>query len=75
MDFRAPVTPRHRLPGEVWPSRRGDKSITFCVPGRQDGTLCLAGTFTCVFIIADRFINQSTPRGIRDAIVRLVRAA
>ena len=29
MDFRSPVTPRHRLMCETYPTRLGEKSITF----------------------------------------------
>lgn len=68
MDFRSPVTPRHRLMCEVWPSRLGDKSVTFAVLGRQDGLLCFEGTFTCVFIIADQFKSQPAPPELRQII-------
>ncbi|WP_415401535.1 acyl-CoA thioesterase [Tateyamaria sp. SN3-11] len=68
MDFRSPVTPRHRLMCEVWPSRLGDKSVTFTVLGRQDGVLCFEGTFTCVFIIADQFTSQRAPPELRQII-------
>ena len=61
MDFCHPVTPRHRLICEVWPSRLGDKSVTFSVIGRQGGILCFEGSFTCVFIIADQFKSQTAP--------------
>ena len=73
MDFRAPVTPRHRLMCEVWPKRLGDKSVTFRVDGRQDGVLCFEGTFTCVFVIADRFESQSAPPDIAAVITPLIR--
>ncbi|MBY5934594.1 acyl-CoA thioesterase [Tateyamaria omphalii] len=74
MDFRAPVTPRHRLICEVWPSRLGEKSVTFRVDGRQDGTLCFEGTFTCVFVIADQFKSQPAPSVLRDALTPHLRA-
>jgi acyl-CoA thioesterase FadM len=73
MDFRHPVTPRHRLMCEVWPSRLGDKSITFSVAARQGGTLCFEGTFTSVFIVADKFKSQSAPPELRSLIAPLVR--
>lgn len=75
MDFRAPVTPRHRLICEVWPSRLGDTSITFSMRARQGGTLCFEGTFVCVFVVADQFKSQSAPRDLRDMIAPLVRDA
>ncbi|WP_299146996.1 thioesterase family protein [uncultured Tateyamaria sp.] len=73
MDFRAPVTPRHRLLCEVWPTRLGERSITFAVHGAQDGILCFEGTFTCVFVIADQFKSQPAPRHLRQIIAPLVR--
>ena len=74
MEFSSPVTPRHKLMCEVFPTRLGDKSITFTVKGRQDGTLCFAGSFTCVFTIADQFKSQSAPPDLRAIIEPLVRA-
>ena len=75
MDFHSPVTPRHRLMCEVWPSRLGTKSITFSILGRQDGTLCFSGTFTCVFTVADAFKSQPAPPDICAIVTPLVRPA
>lgn len=75
MDFRRPVTPRHRLMCEVWPSRLGEKSITFSMRGRQDGVLCFEGTFTCVFTIADTFTSQPAPPELRAVIAPHLRDA
>lgn len=75
MDFRAPVTPRHRLRCEVWPSRLGTASITFSMLGRQDDVVCFEGSFTCVFIIADQFKSQPAPQDLRDIIAPLLRSA
>ena len=74
MEFSSPVTPRHTLMCEVFPTRLGDKSITFTVKGSQDGTLCFAGSFTCVFTIADQFKSQSAPADLRAIIEPLIRA-
>ena len=74
MEFSSPVTPRHKLMCEVFPTRLGEKSITFTVMGRQDGTLCFAGSFTCVFTIADQFKSQAAPPDLRAIIEPLVRA-
>lgn len=71
MDFRAPVTPRHRLVCHVWPARLGETSIDFRVDGEQDGTLCFSGRFTSVFTIADAFKKQLPP----EEIHRLVKAS
>ena len=73
MDFRHPVTPRHRLLCEVWPSRLGNKSVTFAVVGRQDGIICFEGKFTNVFMIADQFKSQSAPEELRAVIEPLLR--
>ena len=68
MDFRAPVTPRHLLRCEVWPSRLGDTSIEFCVVARQDERVCFEGRFVCVFIVADQFAKTSPPPDIRAIV-------
>jgi acyl-CoA thioesterase FadM len=74
LDFRSPVTPRHRLCCEVWPQALGDKSITFRVDARQDDVLCFEGTFVCVFTIADQFKSQIVPADIRTVVESLIRA-
>ena len=68
MDFKAPVTPRHRLICHVWPSRLGTSSIEFRVDGEQDGTLCFSGRFVCVFIVADKFRSRAAPPEIRHLV-------
>lgn len=73
LDFRSPVTPRHRLHCEVRPQHLGDKSITFRVDARQDDVLCFEGTFVCVFTIADQFKSQSAPADIRAVVEPLIR--
>jgi len=73
MDFRAPITPRHRLRCKVWPTKLGTKSITFRVEGYQSGTLCFESAFTCVFTIADVFESQPAPQDIRAVIEPLLR--
>lgn len=73
MDFRAPVTPRHRLICAVWPCRLGETSITFRVDGRQDGALCFEGVFTCVFVVADQFKSQPAPPDLRAVITTHLR--
>lgn len=73
MDFRHPVTPRHRLMCEVWPNRLGVKSVSFSVIGRQNDITCFDGQFTCVFIIADQFKSQSAPPELRAVIEPFLR--
>ena len=73
MDFRAPVTPRHRLLCEVWPTALGTKSISFHVAARQDGTLCFEGDFTCVFVVAGTLNTHAAPPDIRALITPLLR--
>jgi acyl-CoA thioesterase FadM len=68
MDFRHPVTPRHKLLCETVPVRLGGKSITFSVKGRQDDQLCFEGLFTSVFTIADQFKSQPVPPDFRAVI-------
>ena len=74
MDFRSPVTPRHKLMCETYPTRLGNKSITFGMKARQNGVLCFEGSFTCVFTIADVFKSQSAPEELARVIKPLVRA-
>ena len=74
MDFRSPVTPRHRLMCETYPTRLGEKSITFGIVARQNGVVCFTGSFTCVFTIADAFRSQAAPAYIRQVVEPLVRA-
>lgn len=73
MDFRSPVTPRHTLMCETFPTRLGDKSITFGIKAYQNEVLCFEGSFTCVFTIADEFRSQSAPEAFRRVIEPLVR--
>jgi 4-hydroxybenzoyl-CoA thioesterase len=68
LNFRAPVTPRHRLICRVWPNRLGETSVGFHVEGRQDGRICFEGDFVSVFIVADEFRKSSPPQPIRDIV-------
>ncbi len=72
MDFRAPVTPRHRLHCKVWPTKLGSKSITFRVEGYQNEAFCFEGRFTCVFTIADTFKSQPAPPELRAMVEPLI---
>jgi len=72
LDFRAPITPRHRLICTVSPTRLGDSSIRFRVIGRQDGVLCFEGRFVCVFVVAKSLNKRSAPADIRDMVVPLL---
>jgi len=69
MDFRRPVTPRHRLALFVWPVRLGGTSIAFRVDGVQDGQLCFSTRSVSVFMQADAFTKQGPPEALR-ALVR-----
>jgi len=68
LDFSSPITPRHRLICDVWPSRLGTSSIEFRVQGRQNGILCFEGRFVCVFTIADKLKSQPAPQDIRQIV-------
>lgn len=65
LDFRAPVTPRHRLICSVGVEKLGTTSVTFRVEGYQEGVLCFEGSFTEVFTIADQFKSQEIPAHLR----------
>lgn len=68
IDFRSPVTPRHRLICKVWPNRLGETSVGFHVDGMQDGKLCFEGDFVSVFIVADEFRKAPPPEHIRAIV-------
>jgi len=70
LDFRAPITPRHRLVCRVWPNRLGETSVGFRVEGWQDGVLCFEGEFVSVFIVADKFRKTRPPERIREIVSR-----
>ena len=72
MNVSAPVTPRHRLKGYVWPVRLGDTSIAFRVDGEQDGKLCFSFRSVSVFIVADAFKKRQPPREIVDIVTPLL---
>lgn len=68
LDFRAPITPRHKLICRVWPNRLGETSVGFHVEGRQDGVLCFEGDFINVFTQADVFKKRQPPERLRKIV-------
>ena len=68
IDFRAPVTPRHRLVCRVWPNKLGTTSVGFHVDGMQDGKLCFEGDFVSVFTNAEKFRKSPPPDEIRALV-------
>lgn len=68
MDFRNPVTPRHKLACHVWPVALGKTSIAFRVDGEQDAKLCFSTRAVCVFTVADEFRKQAPPEDIRSIV-------
>jgi acyl-CoA thioesterase FadM len=68
LDFRAPVTPRHRLLCAVAPVRIGETSVEFRVAGHQDGVLCFEGRFVCVFSAAGFPTKAPPPPQVRALI-------
>lgn len=72
-NFKAPVTPRHKLKCFVWPTNLGKSSIEFQVEALQNETLCFTASFVCVFVVADRFEKIFTPPSIRELVEPLIR--
>ena len=72
MDFRKPVTPRHRLICHTWPERLGGTSITFRVDGEQDGRLCFSTRTVSVFVDPAEFTKRSPPENVRELVRRHV---
>jgi len=68
LDFRAPVTPRHRLNCTVWPVALGQKSITFEVKGYQNEILCFEGRFVSVFITAGSLDTRTAPDSVQTIV-------
>ncbi len=68
MDFKKPVTPRHKLMCHVWPVRLGNTSITFRVDGLQNEQLCFSTRTVSVCTVADTFEKQAIPQDIREAV-------
>jgi len=68
MDFRHPVTPRHRLKCKVWPAGLGNTSVRFQVEGWQDETLCFEGLFVCVFVVASTFQKSPPPKSLVELL-------
>jgi 4-hydroxybenzoyl-CoA thioesterase len=72
LDFRHPITPRHKLLCEVVPTRLGETSIEFRVIGRQDGKDCFEGRFVNVFTDAIAFKKRTAPDDIRALIEPMI---
>jgi 4-hydroxybenzoyl-CoA thioesterase len=72
LDFRRPVTPRHRLDCEVRLLRYSGRSLRFAVRGVQDGELCFGGEFVEALVRADDYEGR---REIPADIDRELRAA
>lgn len=70
IDFRSPVTPRHRLICKTRPMRLGTSSIEFEVIGKQDDKTCFEGRFVCVFTVADEFKKRSVPQEFRSVLAK-----
>jgi 4-hydroxybenzoyl-CoA thioesterase len=68
LDFRSPVTPRHRLDCAVELLRLGSKSIRHRVIGRQAGILCFEGEFVSAFVDTKTFQSRNPP----EDLVRLL---
>lgn len=74
LDFRSPITPRHRLMCTVCPTKLGSRSITFRVEGHQNDTLCFEGVFVSVFVISGTMTSREAPPDIREIVTPLLRA-
>ncbi len=58
---------------ETYPTRLGEKSITFGMKAYQNEVLCFTGSFTCVFTQADVFKSMPAPDRIRKVVEPLIR--
>lgn len=74
-DFRAPVTPRHRLICRLKPVRLGRSSLEFDFAGFQNGLHCYDGRYVSAFVDSASFRPIAPPEPVRRAIEPLVAAA
>ena len=65
LDFRSPITPRHRLECSVTLIRLGNRSIRHRVLGRQNNLLCFEGEFVSVFVAAEDMEPRQPPPEIK----------
>lgn len=75
LDFKAPITPRHRLHCEVELLKLGNSSIHHAVRGRQDGALCFEGRFVSVFVEAKIHKPRTPPPDLLAALEPLLSKA
>lgn len=71
-DFRAPVTPRHKLVCEVRLLRVGRSSVRFGVRGLQNGVFCFEGEFVEAAVAAAAHEKTALPPEMRAALEALV---
>lgn len=72
LDFRSPITPRHKLICDVSLIKIGNVSVRFKVVGKQDGVLCFEGEFVNVIVVADTMKPQRPPPEILKKIEKLL---
>lgn len=68
IDFRNPITPRHRLSCEVRMNKLGTSSVRFSVKGFQNGILCFEGEFVEVFVDAESMTKTGVPQNYREKL-------
>ena len=68
IDFRAPITPRHRLDCKVTLMKLGQTSIRHGVCGFQNGALCFEAQFVSVCVVADELKPRSLPADILELL-------
>ncbi|MCP4183763.1 MAG: acyl-CoA thioesterase [Hyphomicrobiales bacterium] len=72
LDFRTPVTPRHKLKCQVKLLKVGKSSLRFSVRGSQNGILCFEGEFVTVTVVAKTMRSQPSPPDLREILDLLV---
>ncbi len=68
VDFKSPVTPRHRLECEVSLIHIGNSSVQHSVRGIQAGVLCFEGRFVSTFVDAKQMKTRPPPADILAAL-------
>ena len=69
IDFRSPMTPHDRIGTRVLLTRLGATSMNFALDSRtEEGRLCWAGNFACVFVRFEPYGPIPAPEFLRGAL-------
>lgn len=67
-EFKSPITPLGELLVSVYVDRVGGSSISHCVEGHQNGSLCFTGKTVAAFVDASTMKPMPIPPNMRHSI-------